>query len=328
MANAPDDHDDTAAKQGSVYSLAYKYETNYSSNTHNTANPTNLPLPILQLNRTLPPPRPKRRLPRPPRHPTPLLSCQPLSHPQNHRHRLRSKTPPTPCSSRGLFPPQKSTGSVSDKPSNLEFIQGNILHLLADGKDERLKEGSFDLVFSRLLISGMQDWKGYIEAVAKLLKPGGVLEMQDIAEWEFYLGDVPSSSSSSTMKPISQTENWQWPRFALEKMTAPPSRGGQGLDMGTFNRADEILREVGLEGVEKRLVGLPCDVELKGFEEGKRDVLREGRKAWRAAILKMMGGMLEGDERKEEMMGEVERTTEAREGMWFPFVVVWGRRPE
>ncbi|SMY25724.1 unnamed protein product [Zymoseptoria tritici ST99CH_1A5] len=295
MANNPNDNDDTASKQGSVYSLGYNSTERSRLLAQDAAFLALLGTPPLSSHV-----KPSRI------HKIIDIGCGVNA----SNSLLFARTFP----SAKVYGVDLSPISVSDRPSNLEFIQGNILHLLADGKDERLKEGSFDL--------------GYIEAVAKLLKPGGVLEMQDIAEWEFYLGDVPSSSSSSTMKPISQTENWQWPRFALEKMTAPPSRGGQGLDMGTFNRADEILREVGLEGVEKRLVGLPYDVELKGFEEGKRDVLREGRKAWRAAILKMMGGMLEGDGRKEEMMGEVERTTEAREGMWFPFVVVWGRRPE
>lgn len=47
--------------------------------------------------------------------------------------------------------------------------------------DERLARGSFDYVFSRLLICGMTDWKGFIcDIVAPLLKPGGWFEVQDL----------------------------------------------------------------------------------------------------------------------------------------------------
>lgn len=36
-----------------------------------------------------------------------------------------------------------------------------------------IAEASFDLVFSRLLITGMCGWQEYMKTAAKLVKPGG-----------------------------------------------------------------------------------------------------------------------------------------------------------
>ncbi|SMY23951.1 unnamed protein product [Zymoseptoria tritici ST99CH_1A5] len=203
--------------------------------------------------------------------------------------------------------------SIPNCPANLTFIEGNILHLMAS--DPRLAPGSADLVFSRLLISGMQDWTTHITSVSRLLAPGGWLEMQDIADWNFYVHDDPA--------PVSK--DWNWVSFCMEKL-----RGPMGLDMLTFDRADEILRdEAGLERCERKVIRLPWGGEGDaGVDEKMRGFMREGRGAWRAALDRMVDLTVgdEGEEKRGEVKGEVERTLRPREGMWFPFVVVWGRR--
>jgi ubiquinone/menaquinone biosynthesis C-methylase UbiE len=87
----------------------------------------------------------------------------------------------------------------SDTPSNVTFIQGNIMDSAIASKDPRFAPGSFDYIFHRLLVFGITDWKAYISKVHDLLAPGGWAEMQDydiacysasgecISElWEFY----------------------------------------------------------------------------------------------------------------------------------------------
>lgn len=44
--------------------------------------------------------------------------------------------------------------------ANITYIQGDVKEL--SRTDERLAAGSFDYVFSRLLICGMVDWAGYM----------------------------------------------------------------------------------------------------------------------------------------------------------------------
>lgn len=57
---------------------------------------------------------------------------------------------------------------VRAKLPNIEYVQGNI----TDISDSRFHVGSFDLIFSRLLIAGMTDWKGYVERCVALASAG------------------------------------------------------------------------------------------------------------------------------------------------------------
>jgi len=62
---------------------------------------------------------------------------------------------------------------VREKLPNIEYIQGNFNELSDPStRDPRFEDGSFDFIFSRLLIMGMADWKGYIERCVSLAKPG------------------------------------------------------------------------------------------------------------------------------------------------------------
>lgn len=57
---------------------------------------------------------------------------------------------------------------VRQKLPNIEYLQGNIM----DIDDARFAENTFDLIFSRLLVLGMSNWKEYIERCVALTKPG------------------------------------------------------------------------------------------------------------------------------------------------------------
>ncbi|KAK5109856.1 hypothetical protein LTR62_006463 [Meristemomyces frigidus] len=63
------------------------------------------------------------------------------------------------------------------KPDNVTYMQGSFSDLVSTGK---LEKGSFDFVFSRMLVFGIQDWNSYVKNVAALLKHGGWTEMQDL----------------------------------------------------------------------------------------------------------------------------------------------------
>lgn len=57
---------------------------------------------------------------------------------------------------------------VRKKLPNIDYVQGNIM----DIDDARFDLSSFDLVFSRLLVLGMSDWRAYVERCVALTKPG------------------------------------------------------------------------------------------------------------------------------------------------------------
>jgi len=64
---------------------------------------------------------------------------------------------------------------VRQRLSNIQYAQGNIM----DINDARFEKNSFDLIFSRLLVPGMSNWKAYIERCVSLTKPG-VSEIEEI----------------------------------------------------------------------------------------------------------------------------------------------------
>jgi 2-polyprenyl-3-methyl-5-hydroxy-6-metoxy-1,4-benzoquinol methylase len=57
---------------------------------------------------------------------------------------------------------------IRQKLPNISYVQGNIMEL----EDVRFERNSFDLIFSRLLVLGMPNWKAYVERCVALAKPG------------------------------------------------------------------------------------------------------------------------------------------------------------
>ena len=71
-------------------------------------------------------------------------------------------------------------------PANVVFCQGIMPDIASSEDDTRFVAGSFDFVFSRLLIMGMSKWQDYVSATAKLLQPGGFVEFQEL-DTRFYI---------------------------------------------------------------------------------------------------------------------------------------------
>lgn len=95
--------------------------------------------------------------------------------------------------------------SIREHEPNVSFFQGNaatqapsqwhpiqdIAHLTKDAE-------LFDYIFSRLLICGMTEWPAFIKKEYELLKPGGWVEVHDVA-WDWYNGNDSVIS-----------EDWSW----------------------------------------------------------------------------------------------------------------------
>lgn len=196
-------------------------------------------------------------------------------------------------------------------PPNVEFIQGNITDLI--DTDPRLASGSVDFLYSRLLASGMQDWKKYFECVASLLRRGGVVEMHDLA-------DVALMRMSDG-KPA--FENSKWQKHSFEATSSKT----MSLDLGTFRKADVVLREVGLQ-----------DTNIKEYRlnwgsvkaDGEEAWIPEGQSQWYNALNMFMTYLVSSEDQalRDEILKEVhEQAKPPVEGVYFPFYVVWGRKP-
>ncbi len=79
----------------------------------------------------------------------------------------------------------------------VKFIQGDFLELLHGPAKHGLQKGSFDYVFSRMLVFGITDWSGYVARVKEVLAPGGHIELQEI-DFNYFDGDEKLLSSSWT----------------------------------------------------------------------------------------------------------------------------------
>ena len=91
------------------------------------------------------------------------------------------------------------------KPENVTFCLGIMPELAYSEDDERFRAQSFDFVFSRLLVGGMNKWQEYVNATARLLAPGGFVEFQDIDTRFYEDGNLCD-------------EDWDWQLFLTESV--------------------------------------------------------------------------------------------------------------
>ncbi|KAK4498581.1 hypothetical protein PRZ48_011239 [Zasmidium cellare] len=86
--------------------------------------------------------------------------------------------------------------SSESTPPNVAFIQGDIHELAGDNAQvPELQPGSFDYIFSRMLVFGIRDWPEHFSRLKRLLAPGGWLELQEVDLTGFYDGQENLMSS-------------------------------------------------------------------------------------------------------------------------------------
>lgn len=192
-------------------------------------------------------------------------------------------------------------------PGNVSFVQGDVRQLISSQEDSRFQPASFDFVFERLLILGITNWKGHVEAISSLVKKGGWLECHEFS-WMLY------SDSGERMFD-------SMPFYG--KVKADAEAIGLNVEIGemlreTF-RESKQFGEVGekiYECAPKARDGAP---ELRGLEE---QIL---------GLLGLLIGKMSGGRRSEEEVKELERQLEE---VWaglggrerFRIHVVFGRK--
>lgn len=106
-----------------------------------------------------------------------------------------------------------------EAPQNVQFIKGNVRNLIGEHPD--LKEESFDYVFSRFLVTGIEDWPGHMKDVARFVAPGGHFEMHDLRSLEYY------NASEDLI-----SKDWKWPML----FTKQPDLDEPGSGAGYFRK--------------------------------------------------------------------------------------------
>ncbi|KAI9654356.1 MAG: hypothetical protein M1821_006672 [Bathelium mastoideum] len=201
---------------------------------------------------------------------------------------------------------------LDNKPPNVEFIKGNIFDLA--GNDPRFQLGSFDFVFSRLLICGMTDWVKYLKTVASLLKPGAPCEFQEFT-WEHYINGERVDTK------------WKWMQACKEGSRR------QGLDLFIGKTMPGYARDAGLTDIGQKEYAVPTGrwvaksnpqaaVIGNFFEESETTFFL-------LAIKRMVDETQCSEEERKGLAEECERVCSAeREGRAWPLIVTTARKPE
>lgn len=158
-------------------------------------------------------------------------------------------------------------------PPNVTFIQGNITKLI--DTDPRLASGSVDFLFSRLLASGMQNWREYFKCIASLLRSGGMTEMHDFANFDLMKGETLAFGDA------------KW--FLYETVAKK-----RALNLHTFNKADVVLKDFGLEDTHIKQYRLTWGA---ANDECEQVWVSEGRAQWYAALIIFLIGLVADEDR-------------------------------
>ncbi|KAH7055694.1 S-adenosyl-L-methionine-dependent methyltransferase [Macrophomina phaseolina] len=194
-------------------------------------------------------------------------------------------------------------------PPNARGIQGDFLD--PSFAHPEVRASSFDLVFSRFLVMGVNDWDAFYARAVVALAPGGWVETQDVDQ-VWYDADGACCS-----------DGWRW----LRAMTAAAAR--RGLDMSCASRTAGRMEEVGLVEVGAQRWVLPLG-EWERYPEADA-AAQFARRTLRASLEGALVRML-----REDGVGE-EELEGLREGMlgeevWDRGVhrlltVTWGQKP-
>ena len=128
---------------------------------------------------------------------------------------------------------------VHPKSDNVEYIQDDFRELVRSG-DARLQDGTFDYVFSRLLVLGMTDWPGYLRDVVSLLCDGGWVE---IHEFEMI----------ATQDINEHIISDDWPAMkALYQLTTR-----KGLDPKIGSNCNQLMQDCQLRDIREKTYRMP-----------------------------------------------------------------------
>ena len=180
--------------------------------------------------------------------------------------------------------------TMREKPDNVSFVQGDFFTLAS--KDDRFARGSTDLVFNRLLVCGMTDWKRYVETAVGMLNPGGYLEVQEV-EGCWYVG----------AEMVSQ--DWDWLKDYYAALES------KKLDPRCALKLEYLMRDAGMMTVEVKRFPWP-------FTENQRHM-------YQSLLPRVLDGQGHSDERIQSILAEALRSTDV-EGLYKHFRVTLGRK--
>jgi trans-aconitate methyltransferase len=204
----------------------------------------------------------------------------------------------------------------SVRPSNLEYIEGDIMKLTGEQGDTRLAPGSLDYVFQRLLVCGMKcmDWPEYVKTAAKSVRSGGWVE---IHEWDFQVSE----------NGVNVSDEWPWQQEMIRR-----GRETKGLDLRCAQKVAGWMRDAGLVDVKTVSYFAPLgtwDVDARPETRTMAEYLTK----WWPTVNRVLIPSLVGTEDKQHVedlmvqMLKTLKTAEEEQRKAYEIVVCYGRKP-
>ncbi|OSS45178.1 hypothetical protein B5807_09373 [Epicoccum nigrum] len=228
---------------------------------------------------------------------------------------------------------------VRQKLPNISYVQGNIMEL----EDALFERNSFDLIFSRLLVLGMPNWKAYVERCVALAKPGGWVEMHDLSTKIQHI--LPHISSFEHFRPHSitineiansshPTDSYYSPSAFIWDSILNKLLALKDVDSYCGSNIGSLFTDAGLTDIHIKRYMFPFGTwdELTGEERGTADYMGTSWKEVLPVLFKKAGENA-GPEYAEDVVKairDVKKFYESYEGgrnfLWM--YVVCGRKPE
>ena len=112
----------------------------------------------------------------------------------------------------------------------------------------------FDLIYGRMLVNSIRDWPRFMERCLRHLKPGGWLDLNDVAH-RFFAEDGCGEAESPMLR---------WWRVVFQE-----SSRSNGIDLdGTYGHAQR-MRDAGFTDVRERVFKWPVGAARAGTPEEK-----------------------------------------------------------
>ncbi|CAK4034300.1 Hypothetical predicted protein [Lecanosticta acicola] len=130
---------------------------------------------------------------------------------------------------------QATVPPIHEKPENARYLEGRFDESVEAGS---LETGTFDLIFARFLVAGVQDWRKHFAICKELLAPGGWMEFQEPSVFVHY-------SADSMDVPIDG--DWHWPKAVHDSACKR-----FGIDLRVGERLESLFNDAGLLDVGMR----------------------------------------------------------------------------
>ncbi|KAF3043991.1 hypothetical protein E8E12_004916 [Didymella heteroderae] len=212
---------------------------------------------------------------------------------------------------------------VRQKLASIQYVQGNIMNI----SDARFEQDSFDLIFSRLLVLGMSNWKVYIERCVSLTRPGGWVEMHDFSNAVHHIPTHFSSlerlrphsiSISEIANSSHPTDSYQNPSPWLWETTFGKLLALKDVDLYCGTKIPSLFAEAGLIDIRIKRYMIPYSRwgELTDAERAFADYLQTFARDVMPVAIRKAGenvGLAHAQE-VEEAVKDVRRYYESFEG--------------